>query len=175
MYNRSVSQDSIDEAFTKILIEELADPDRVTNLDETENTRDLSSSTTQWETVANAPVPTAADAGVTPAPPEPPPPGSQPKHWDLRIVYRDGRECTLPLEDQPITIGRDRDNAIVLKCDRVSRHHAMIQNDNRGPRVDDLSSVNGIVVNGIKVPVAYLKAGDVLKIGSVQIHLIPAD
>jgi len=173
MYNRSMRVESIDEAFMKILIEELADPDRVADLD-AESSRDQTGSATQWETVANAPTPGDSDAGTRPNVPEPPP-GSQLKHWQLRVVFQDGRECTLPLDDEPITIGRGRENAIVLKCDRVSRIHARIENDPRGPRVDDLSSRNGIVVNGIKVPAAYLRPGDVLKIGSVQIHLNPAD
>jgi pSer/pThr/pTyr-binding forkhead associated (FHA) protein len=47
--------------------------------------------------------------------------------------------------------------------------------DDRGPRVDDLGSVNGILVNGIKVPAAYLKSGDIVMIGTVKIQIMLVD
>jgi hypothetical protein len=183
MVSRSVQVDAIDEAFTKLLIEELADRDRIADLTD-EALPDVENTGTHWETVANVQVPSdpngklEIDAGRPSGESSvnlPPFASGTPQHWELRVKYQDGRECTLPLEDKPITIGRGRDNAITVNCDRVSRHHARIQVDARGPRADDLSSRNGILVNGIKVPAAYLKPGDVLRIGTVEIHVNPAE
>ena len=81
----------------------------------------------------------------------PPAAPSKSARWQLRVVHKDRPECVLPLEDKPVTIGRGRENAIVARCDRVSREHARIRLDEHRPRVDDLGSRNGILVNGVKI------------------------
>lgn len=203
MASRPIPLDSIDETFSKILIEELAQRDQVADIggDALHDMTDTASQ--RWETIAALEVPTDDDGGqmssgparptirpvVSPIPLDPPPiplePASVPfvplptaaraQLWQFCITYSDGRQCTMPLEDKPITIGREKDNAIVLKCEKVSRHHARILVDDRGPRVDDLGSVNGVLVNGIKVPAAYLKSGDIVRIGTVKIQLTLAE
>ena len=108
---------------------------------------------------------------ITPAAPVP----GKPMRWQLRVVCTDKPECVLPLEDKPVTIGRGRENAIVLNCHRVSREHARIRLDENRPRVDDLDSRNGILVNGVKVPAAYLRPNDEVLIGSVRIYVEAAE
>jgi pSer/pThr/pTyr-binding forkhead associated (FHA) protein len=105
----------------------------------------------------------------------PPAAPSKSVRWQLRVVHKDRPECVLPLEDKPVTIGRGRENAIAVRCDRVSREHARFRLDEHRPRVDDLGSRNGILVNGVKVPAAYLKPNDEVKIGSVRIYLEAAE
>jgi hypothetical protein len=97
--------------------------------------------------------------------------GKAPQHWQLRIVQESGTVCVLPLEDRAIRFGRGHDNDVVLRCDRISRYHAVIRLDAKGPRVDDAGSSNGILVNGTKVPAAYLHVGDIVTLGSYKIHV----
>jgi hypothetical protein len=196
MASRPIPLNSIDETFAKILIEELAQRDQIADLggDALHDMTDTASQ--RWETIAALEVsadenggqmsngqarptirPVAPPIPLEPAsiPLEPSPSAARTQLWQFCITYPDGRQCTMPLEDKPITIGREKDNAIVLKCEKVSRHHARILVDDRGPRVDDLGSVNGVLVNGIKVPAAYLKSGDIVRIGTVKIQLILAE
>jgi pSer/pThr/pTyr-binding forkhead associated (FHA) protein len=69
-----------------------------------------------------------------------------------------------------LTIGRDKDNDIVLKAATVSRYHALLLRDADGLLMVDLESTNGTVVNGVLVrsdePVR-LYNGDVIQIGQV--------
>jgi hypothetical protein len=104
-------------------------------------------------------------------PARPPQPKAGPKHWQLRVVKADKSECVLPLEDEPITIGRRREHSVVPDCSQVSRDHARIWLDESGPRVKDLGSRNGTLVNGIKVPSASLNMNDVVTIGSLMIFV----
>ncbi len=72
---------------------------------------------------------------------------------------------------QVLTIGREKSNNIVLNDTMVSRTHAelTIHNDGR-TTIKDLSSSNGVFVNGKKVTAAELKQGDVVKCGSVFLN-----
>lgn len=68
--------------------------------------------------------------------------------------------------DDALTIGRSRDNSIVLDDMLVSRHHVRITADNDGLLLEDLGSRNGTFVNGRRVDQAHLHEGDRLGIGS---------
>lgn len=61
---------------------------------------------------------------------------------------------------RPITIGRSADCGIVINSDFVSRHHAIISWDEKGWRIQDTNSTNGIFVNGKKIQDASLNYGD---------------
>jgi hypothetical protein len=83
----------------------------------------------------------------------------------LRISSRDGRERTLEVGGTPLTVGRSRDNALVLDDGRVSRHHGRFQ-ARRGTLVyTDLGSTNGSRVNGVRVDEVVLGEGDRLQVG----------
>jgi pSer/pThr/pTyr-binding forkhead associated (FHA) protein len=67
-----------------------------------------------------------------------------------------------------ITIGRSRDNNIVLDDGMTSRHHALIQKIREDFFVKDMGSSNGTFVNDERVPKGkYLKInrGDKITIG----------
>lgn len=69
------------------------------------------------------------------------------------------------LEDT-LSIGRDDDNTIVLKNDRVSRHHARLSLDNDAVVLEDLKSSNGTRLNGQPITgLTSLKNDDQLGIG----------
>ena len=68
---------------------------------------------------------------------------------------------------QTFTIGRNATNDIVLDDAMVSRQHAKLTIlDNGQVLIKDLGSSNGTYVNGNKVSECYLKAGDIVKVGS---------
>jgi hypothetical protein len=83
----------------------------------------------------------------------------------IRVCATDGRERTVEVDGTPLTIGRAKDNALVLGDGRVSRHHGRLQ-ARRGALVyTDLGSTNGSRVNGIRVDEIVLGAGDRLQVG----------
>jgi hypothetical protein len=64
-----------------------------------------------------------------------------------------------------LTIGRATDNDLVLRDERVSRHHGRI-GGRRGTLVyTDLGSTNGSDVNGTRVSEVVLGAGDRIRLG----------
>lgn len=71
-----------------------------------------------------------------------------------------------------LIVGRSRECDIVLASDNVSRRHARLTLDERGLIVEDLASANGVRVNDSRVEgVAFLKAGDVLRVGDFRLHV----
>jgi hypothetical protein len=83
----------------------------------------------------------------------------------LRIWAPDGTERTIEVDGTPLTVGRARDNALVLVDTRVSRRHGRLQ-ARRGTLVyTDLGSTNGSRVNGIRVDEIALGIGDRLLLG----------
>lgn len=61
----------------------------------------------------------------------------------LEIRAPGGQEHELRLSGETVTIGRDRENTVVLDDDHVSRRHARIERDGDGCRIVDLGSANG--------------------------------
>jgi pSer/pThr/pTyr-binding forkhead associated (FHA) protein len=84
------------------------------------------------------------------------------------VVLPDGRR--IELSDEPAVIGRMPDCAIALSDPQVSRHHAEIRRDERGYRVVDLDSTNGIQVNGTQTRDHVLSDGDVILVGATSIR-----
>jgi hypothetical protein len=70
-----------------------------------------------------------------------------------------------------ITIGRSRDNDIVISDNLVSRNHLqIIQDDSGNFRLADLGSKNGTFVNGRQVNgEVYLNPNDVVRIGNTTL------
>ncbi len=72
------------------------------------------------------------------------------------------------ITDERTTIGRTRDNEIVLQDPAVSAHHCELVADGRGLLLRDLKSSNGSYVNGRRVESGPVFDGDVLKLGQFQ-------
>ncbi len=84
----------------------------------------------------------------------------------LVVQQPGGEELVYTLaQGRTLTIGRDDDNAIVLKSSFVSKRHAIVSWTVRGVRIEDQDSANGIAVNGLTVHAAQLSGGDVVRIG----------
>ena len=70
-----------------------------------------------------------------------------------------------------LTVGRATDNDLVLRDERVSRHHGRI-GGRRGTLVyTDLGSTNGSEVNGTRVTEVVLGAGDRIRLGECVLEV----
>ena len=83
----------------------------------------------------------------------------------LRVLTGDGRIFNVPLKKRKVTIGRNKDNDIVLADNTVSRHHAEIVGLERGFFLSDLGSYNGTKVNGKQVQTVFLRHDDKIEVG----------
>jgi hypothetical protein len=68
-----------------------------------------------------------------------------------------------------ITIGRKKDNQLVLDDPHVSRRHAQLRAISGQYHFFDLSSTGGSEINGYKEKKAVLRAGDVIRLAGVSL------
>ena len=74
-----------------------------------------------------------------------------------------------------MTIGRATVNDICVSQDSVSRTHATIMMDENGVKIRDNESTNGTYVNDHKIHEAYLKDGDLIKVGRSIFKFLTGD
>lgn len=102
--------------------------------------------------------------------------------WKLVIEDDEGKRTVVPLTRDDYTIGRKEGNTIRLTERNVSRDHAKLSKksangeaaptDGRGYVLEDLTSYNGVYVNGLRVAHAQeLAHGDLIQIGDYRIVL----
>jgi hypothetical protein len=84
-------------------------------------------------------------------------------------VIVEGKEASYPLTGDAYTLGRHRNNDIVISDAKVSSFHARIDRSPEGYVLVDLNSRNGSFVNGKRVATAVLKAGDELRLGAARL------
>lgn len=78
----------------------------------------------------------------------------------------------LTLTEPGTSIGRDATNTLPLQgYSKVSRQHAQLAANNGTWSIQDCGSSNGTFVNGLRVTTAFLKEGDVLKLGDFVARL----
>jgi hypothetical protein len=75
----------------------------------------------------------------------------------------------VPLGPDPVLIGRDPQNDVVLDDRRVSRKHAEVRLRLGRYTLYDLQSTNGTYVNGRRVAEKVLEDGDKISIGGLEI------
>ena len=71
------------------------------------------------------------------------------------------------------TIGRVEDNTFQLADPSVSSHHCEIVLRGSDVVIHDLGSTNGSFINGEKVSESVLKPGQTLKLGQIELQLVP--
>src|SRR5688572_25640167 len=69
-----------------------------------------------------------------------------------------------------MSIGRSRDNDIVVENLSVSRNHARIRRQAGKYILTDLNSANGTYVNGVRVSKTEIVNDDVIAIGKHKLH-----
>lgn len=100
--------------------------------------------------------------------------------WKLVIEDDEGKRTVVPLTRDDYTIGRKEGNTIRLTERNVSREHAKIKKANGAAAhgqqspftLEDLTSYNGVYVNGLRVAAPQdLQHGDLIQIGDYRIIL----
>ena len=90
----------------------------------------------------------------------------------LLIEDDEGKTVVVPLIRDEITIGRQEGNTIRLSEQNVSRRHARLVRRQGALLLEDLSSYNGIKLNGAVLSAATsLKDGDVFLIGDYRMAI----
>ncbi len=97
-----------------------------------------------------------------------------PQNMSLVMVinYTDSQKETLVLEGESWTVGRDPNCEIHIDDDHISREHMILTKKRDGLYVTDLSSSNGVKVNGQRIPQeeeTHIQIDDELLIKRVQI------
>jgi pSer/pThr/pTyr-binding forkhead associated (FHA) protein len=86
------------------------------------------------------------------------------------VLLEGGRETTsFPLARETCTLGRHKNNDIVITDPKVSSFHARIDRTPDGFVLVDLKSRNGSYVNGQRVETARLLAGDEVRMGAARL------
>lgn len=90
------------------------------------------------------------------------------------VVLRDD-ECPMGRREisvceSPFSIGRKRDNCVVVNNDLVSRHHAELRFDGEEWALVDVGSANGVFVNERRVSGARLDHADEIEIGPLVLR-----
>jgi hypothetical protein len=86
------------------------------------------------------------------------------------ILLKDGTETSFPLTRDTYTIGRHRNNDIVISDPKVSSFHARIDRTGEGFNLVDLKSRNGSFINGKRIEqAASLKTGDEVRMGTARL------
>jgi general secretion pathway protein E len=87
----------------------------------------------------------------------------------MSLTSTDGRGYVVPLNEAPVTIGRNKDNVLALSDESASRYHAVVEPDGKGGwRVRDLGSKNGTRINNTKLVNEGhpIRSGDNLRVGT---------
>jgi DNA-binding NtrC family response regulator len=99
------------------------------------------------------------------------------RHTGYRLVVLTGelRGREIDVLSEVITIGKSRTCEVVFPDDSVSRVHAELRREGDLYRFRDRNSTNGSFVGGARITDAYLKPGDVVGVGKVQMRFLPRD
>lgn len=91
---------------------------------------------------------------------------------NIHIVGKDGRMYQYTILKDTVTIGRGKDNDIVLADGTVSRNHARIIKSKKDYILVDLGSFNGTELNDKSIQSAVLKHNDLIKIGLIKMTFL---
>jgi len=82
----------------------------------------------------------------------------------------DGKKRAFESTSARCSIGSQEGNDLVLDSKAVSRFHCEIFLDAKGAQVRDLGSMNGTVVDGVRVTQAFLRSGSLIKVGPITLR-----
>jgi FHA domain len=88
----------------------------------------------------------------------------------LVISLNGGEIREIPITQERLKLGRRPFNNILLEDGSVSGEHALLQTSQGRSVIHDLSSRNGIAVNGEMIEQRLLEAGDLIQIGAYIIQ-----
>jgi adenylate cyclase len=90
----------------------------------------------------------------------------------IHIISQNGRTHDFPIVKKKNTIGRSKDNDIVLTDPRVSHYHAVITEQEKSFVLTDLGSHNGTTINEKLVHRLRLKHDDEIRIGNSKLTFL---
>ena len=82
---------------------------------------------------------------------------------------------TFELKGAKTTVGRVPDNDFQIPEASVSSHHCELHLQGKDVLVKDLDSTNGTFINGERVTETLLKAGQILRLGMIEMRLESGD
>ena len=99
------------------------------------------------------------------------------RHVGYRLLVLSGelRGREFDIVQDVVRLGKSRQSTIVVPDDSVSRLHAEIRREEGAYRLVDLGSTNGTFIGGARIADAFVRPGDVIGIGRVQIRFMPRD
>jgi hypothetical protein len=95
--------------------------------------------------------------------------GQQKASASRLMLMKEGGATSFPLTRDTYTVGRHRNNDIVISDPKVSSFHARLDRSPEGFNVVDLKSRNGSFINGQRVETGLLKDGDELRMGPARL------
>jgi predicted component of type VI protein secretion system len=93
------------------------------------------------------------------------------QNLELKVIGGNARGRVLVIPPAGVTIGRQRPAELILQEPSVSRQHCSIYRRRDHWVVEDLSSQNGTLVNGIPVSKEVLQPGDEIQIGETRLRV----
>lgn len=99
------------------------------------------------------------------------------RHQGYRLQVLSGKLRGRQIEvlTDHVVVGKSRQCDVVLPDDSVSRQHVEIRREGDDYRVTDRGSTNGTFIGNARVTDGFLKPGDVLGVGKVQLRFVPRD
>lgn len=92
------------------------------------------------------------------------------------LLLNDPQATEYKFADGKLTIGRHVENQVVLRDERASRRHCVIEQKGDEYVLRDLQSSNGTFVNGERITEHKLAANDTLRIGKTEFRfVVPAE
>lgn len=101
--------------------------------------------------------------------------GRSKKEACLVVIYGAELGRKYHIDGREMTIGRGTLNDICVSQDSVSRTHATLRVEDHGVKIRDNESTNGTYVNDHKIHEAWLKDGDLIKIGRAIFKFLSGD
>ncbi|MBZ5671207.1 MAG: FHA domain-containing protein [Acidobacteriia bacterium] len=83
----------------------------------------------------------------------------------LKLSFENSVLRELPISTDPVSIGRSPQSDIFIDNPAVSFHHAKVFNQGGLYYVQDLASLNGTFLNGVRISQAPLSHGDTITVG----------
>ena len=94
--------------------------------------------------------------------------------YELLVIKGPEEGQVYQLEAEEVIIGRDTTCELCFEDRTLSRQHARIIINGENITIEDLGSVNGVLVNGVRLKSSDLKVDDRLTLGNVELLLRPA-
>jgi transcriptional regulator with GAF, ATPase, and Fis domain len=89
----------------------------------------------------------------------------------VRVLSGLHKDTSRVIEGHRFRIGKAPDNDLVLTDPTVSRNHCEILRDGRGFLLRDCNSTNGTLLDGREIKEAYLKPGEIITCGDVELKV----